>query len=38
MNDHLVEALQLVLVAVGTGLYRVGERGTILKSEKPEYW
>lgn len=38
MNDALVEALRLELVAVHRGLYRVGPRGRTRRSLKPQHW
>ena len=38
MNDHLVEALKLVLVAPASGRYRVGSRGRIRESDPAETW
>jgi hypothetical protein len=38
LNDRLVEALRVELVAVGRGLYRVGPRGRLRRSDAPERW
>lgn len=38
LNDWLVEGLRIHLVAVGRGLYRVGPRGRLRRSEKAEKW
>lgn len=38
LNDWAVDALGIDLVAVGRGLYRVGERGRIRKSSLKETW
>ena len=38
LNDRLVEALHVELVAVGRGLYRVGPRGRLRRSDAPERW
>jgi hypothetical protein len=37
MNDALVEALRIDLVAVHRGLYRVGPRGETRRSAKPQH-
>lgn len=38
MNDALVEALRIELVAAKRGLYRVGPRGPIRRGDEPQYW
>jgi len=38
LNDLAVDALRLELVAAGRGLYRIGARGRVRPSEKPERW
>jgi hypothetical protein len=38
MNDALVEALGIELVAVHRGIYRVGPRGKMRRSPKPRHW
>ncbi|MGH7822257.1 MAG: hypothetical protein ACREQ9_21050 [Candidatus Binatia bacterium] len=38
MNDALVEALELDLVAVRRGLYRVGAKGRLRRSAAPRHW
>lgn len=38
LNDSLVEALGIQLLATRRGLYRIGVRGRIRKSENPERW
>lgn len=38
LNDHLVEALRLELIAPGRGLYRIGRRGSLKPSDPPEPW
>jgi hypothetical protein len=38
MNDALVEALQIELVRVHRGVYRVGPRGPLRRSARPRYW
>ena len=38
LNDHLVEALRIELVAPGRGRYRIGPRGKLRDSETPERW
>jgi hypothetical protein len=38
LNDHLIEALGLDLVAPASGLFRVGRGGRIRRSVPPEHW
>lgn len=38
LNDHLVEALRLELIAPARGLYRIGPRGCLRASDPPETW
>jgi hypothetical protein len=38
LNDHLVEALHLELIAPARGLYRVGPKGRLRPSDAPEHW
>ncbi|MBI4701217.1 MAG: hypothetical protein HY744_08680 [Deltaproteobacteria bacterium] len=38
LNDRLVDALRIELVAAGRGLYRIGPRGKLRRSENPERW
>lgn len=38
LNDRLVDALKLQLIQAGRGIYRVGPRGKLRRSEAPEYW
>jgi hypothetical protein len=38
LNDQLVDALRIELVAPGRGLYRVGRHGRLRRTEEPEPW
>ena len=38
LNDRLIEALRVELVAVARGLFRVGRRGRLRRSDPPERW
>lgn len=38
LNDQLVGALRIVLVDAGRGLYRVGTRGPLRRTENPQRW
>lgn len=38
LNDRLLGALSIALIDAGRGLYRIGRRGKLLRSERPEHW
>lgn len=38
LNDRLLGQLKVALIDAGRGLYRVGRRGGISRSEQPERW
>jgi hypothetical protein len=38
LNDQLLEALGVEIIAPATGLYRIGARGALRRSDAPESW